>query len=157
MYFLAIGLWTLFFFKYIYFNFTILYWFCHTLTWIRHRCTWLPNPEPPSHHPSHIISLVHPSAPAPSILYPVSNLDWQFISYMIVYMFQCCSLKSPHPLPLPQSFWKKYLFFIYWVVWVFATVQVFSRWAEQRPWCMGFQLQRVGSRACGLSSCGAWA
>ena len=34
-----------------------------------------------------------------------SNLDWQFISYMILYMFQCHSPKSshPHPLPLPQS------------------------------------------------------
>ena len=38
---------------------------------------------------SHIISLDHPHAPAPSILYPVSNIDWQFVSYMIVYMFQC--------------------------------------------------------------------
>ena len=42
-------------------------------------------------------------APAPSILYPASNLDWQFVSYMILYMFQCHSLKSSHPLPLPQS------------------------------------------------------
>ena len=31
--------------------------------------------NPPSHHPPHIISLGHPSAPAPSILYPVLNLD----------------------------------------------------------------------------------
>ena len=65
------------------FYFTILYWFCHTLTWIHHRYTWVPNPEPP---PPHIISLDHPRAPAPSILYPVSNIDWHFISYMIVYM-----------------------------------------------------------------------
>ena len=56
------------------FYFTILYWFCHTLTWIRHGCTWVPNPEPPSHHSPHIISLGYPSAPAPSILYPASNL-----------------------------------------------------------------------------------
>ena len=67
--------------------FTILYWFCHTSTWICHRCTRVPNPEPPSHLPAHIISLDHPRAPAPSILYPVSNVDWQFVSYMIVYMF----------------------------------------------------------------------
>ena len=85
------------------FYFTILYWFCHTLTWIRHGCTWVPNPEPPSHLPPHIISLDHPRVPAPSILYPVSNIDWRFISYMIVYMFQCHSPKSSHPLPLPQS------------------------------------------------------
>ena len=82
---------------------TILYWFCHTLTWIHHECTWVPNPEPPSHLPPHIISLEHPRAPAPSILYPVSSIDWRFISYMIVYMFQCHSPKSSHPLPLPQS------------------------------------------------------
>ena len=85
------------------FYFTILYWFYHTLTWIRHGCTWVPNPEPPSHLSPHIISLGHPSAPAPSILYPVSNLDWWFISYMILYMFQCHSPKSSHPLSLPQS------------------------------------------------------
>ena len=38
-----------------------------------------------------------------SILYPVLNIDWRFVSYMIVYMFQCHSPKSSHPLPLPQS------------------------------------------------------
>ena len=45
----------------------------------------------------------HPSAPAPSILYHASNLDWWFVSYMMLYMFQCHSPKSSHPLPLPQS------------------------------------------------------
>ena len=45
----------------------------------------------------------HPSAPAPSIQYHASNLDWQFISYMIVYMFQCHSPKSSHPLPHVQK------------------------------------------------------
>ena len=73
------------------FCFTILYWFGYTLTWISHGCTWVPNSEPPSHLPPHIISLDHPRAPAPSILYPVSNTDWRFVSYMIVYMFQCHS------------------------------------------------------------------
>ena len=53
-------------------------------------------------HP-HTIPLGHPSAPAPSILYHASNLDWQFISHMILYMFQCHSPKSSHPHPLPQS------------------------------------------------------
>ena len=85
------------------FYFTILYWFCHTSTWIRHGCTWVPNPEPPSHLPLYTISLGHPSAPAPSIQYHASNLDWQFTSYMILYMFQCHFPKSSHPLPLPQS------------------------------------------------------
>ena len=85
------------------FYFTILYWFCHTLICIYHGCTWVPNPEPPSHLSPHTSFLGHPSAPAPSILYSASNLDWWFISYMILYMFQCHSPKSSHPLPLPQS------------------------------------------------------
>ena len=57
----------------------------------------------PSLLPPHTIPLGHPSAPAPSILYLASNIDWQFVTYMIVYMFQCHSPKSSHPLPLPQS------------------------------------------------------
>ena len=85
------------------FCFTILCWFCHTLTRISHGCTWVPNPEPPSHLLPHTISLGQPSAPVPSILYPALNLDWRFISYMILYMFQCHSPKSSHPLPLPQG------------------------------------------------------
>ena len=69
--------------------------------WVYTTC--VPNPEPPSHLPPHTISLGHPSAPAPSILYHASNIDWRFISYMILYMFKCHSPKSSHPLPLPQS------------------------------------------------------
>ena len=65
-------------------------------------CTWIPNPEPRSHHPPHIISLGHPSAPAPNILYHASNLDWRSF-HIWYYTFQCHSPKSSHPLPLPQS------------------------------------------------------
>ena len=83
--------------------FTILYWFCHTSVGICHGCTCVPNSETPSHLPPHTLPLGHPSAPAPSILYPELNLDWRFISYMILYMFLCHSPKSSHPLPLPQS------------------------------------------------------
>ena len=57
----------------------------------------------PSLLPTCTIPLGHPSAPAPSILHPALNLHWQFVSYMILYMFQCHSLKSSHPLTLPQS------------------------------------------------------
>ena len=85
------------------FYFTILYWFCHTLTLIHHGCTCDPKHEPPSHLPPHNIPLGHPHAPAPSMLYPALDIDWRFDSYMIVYMFQCHSPKSSHPLPLPLS------------------------------------------------------
>ena len=83
--------------------FTILYWFWHTSTWIYHGCTCVPHPEPLSHLPPLPIPLDHPSAPAPSILYRASNLDWWFISHMIIYMFQCHSPKPSHLRPLPQS------------------------------------------------------
>ena len=53
----------------------------------------------PSHLPPHTIPLGHPSAPAPSFLYPASNLDWRFISYMVLYMFQRHSPKSWPPPP----------------------------------------------------------
>ena len=82
------------------FYFTMLYWFCHTLTWIHHGCTCDPKHEPPSHLPPYNIPLGHPHAPAPSMLYPASDIDWWFNSYMIVYLFQCHSPKSSHPLPL---------------------------------------------------------
>ena len=63
-----------------------------------HSQTWTP-----SHLPPHNISLGHPYAPAPSMLYPASDIDWRFNSYMIVYMLECHSPKSSHPLPLPLS------------------------------------------------------
>ena len=94
----------LFFLNFIlFFNFTILYWFCHISKWIRHRYTCVPHPEPSSLFPPHTILLGRPSAPAPRIQYRAWNLDWRLVSYMILYMFQCHSPKSSHPLPLPQS------------------------------------------------------
>ena len=86
-----------------FFKFTILYWFCHISKWIRHRHTCVPHPESYSLLPPHTIPLGLPSAPAPSIQYCALNLDWRLISYMILYIFQCLSPKSSHPLPLPQS------------------------------------------------------
>ena len=87
----------------LFFNFTILYWFCHISTCICHRYTRVLHPEPSSLLPPRTIPLGHPSAPAQSIQYHASNLDWRLVSYMILYMFQCHSPKSSHPLPLPQS------------------------------------------------------
>ena len=62
------------------FNFTILYWFCHISKWIRHRYTCVPHHEPYSLPPPHTIPLGRPSAPAPSIQYRASNLDWRLVS-----------------------------------------------------------------------------
>ena len=87
----------------LFFNFTILYWFCHISTRICHGYTCVPRPEPSSLLPPHTLPLGHPSAPAPSIQYCASNLGWRFVSYMILYMFQCHTPKSSQPLPLPQS------------------------------------------------------
>ena len=50
----------------------------------------------PFHLPPRTIPLGRPSAPAPSIQYHASNLDWWFVSYMILYMFQWHSPKSSH-------------------------------------------------------------
>ena len=77
--------------------------FCHTLTWISHGCTCIPHPEPPSHLRPHPIPQGHPSAPALSTLSHASNLDWWSISHMVIYIFQCYSLKSSHSHLLPQS------------------------------------------------------
>ena len=57
------------------------------------------NPSPIS-HPTSSLWIIPLAA---SILHPALNIDWRFVSYMIVYMFQCHSPKSSHPLPLPQS------------------------------------------------------
>ena len=92
----------LLFYFILFFNFTILYLFCHISKWIRHRYTCVPHPEPSSLLPPHTIPLGRPIAPAPSIQYRASNLDWRLVSYMILYIFQCHSPKSSHPLPLLQ-------------------------------------------------------
>ena len=97
-----------FFKKFIYFNWrliTLKYCsgFCHILTWIIHVCMYVPHPEQPSQISPHPIPQGHPSAPALSTLSHASNLEWLSISHMIIYMFQCYSLKSSHPCLLPQS------------------------------------------------------
>ena len=83
--------------------FTILWWSLPYIDmnqpWV-YMCSpsWSPLPSPP-----HPIPQGHPSAPALSTLSQASNLDWQSVSHMIIYMFQCYSLKSSHPRLLPQN------------------------------------------------------
>ena len=106
------------FLKFIYFNWGLITLqccggFCHILTWISHGCTCVPHspdPEPrlpprpsPSHLPPHPIPPGCPSARALSALFHALNLNWSSISNMVMYMFQCYSLKSSHPCLLPQS------------------------------------------------------
>ena len=88
------------FFFFFFFYFKILYWFCHTSTCIRHGCTRVPHPELPSHLPSHTIPLGYPSAPSPSFLHPASNLDWRFVSYMILYFHGSRSGQQMMKLPI---------------------------------------------------------
>jgi len=60
-------------------------------------------PWTPSHLPPHALPLGCPSVLALSALFHALNLDWWSISHMVIYMFQCYSLKSSHPCLLPQS------------------------------------------------------
>ena len=70
----------------------------------------MPHPEPSSLLPPHTILLGCPSALAPRIQYRASNLDWQLVSYMIFYMFQCHSPKFP-TLSLSHRVHKTVLYF----------------------------------------------
>ena len=88
--------------------FTILYWFCRTSTCICHSYTRVPHPEPLLLPPC-TIPLGHPSAPAPSIQCHASNLDWWFLSYMILYVSMPFSQIIP-PSPSPTE--SKRLFYI---------------------------------------------
>ena len=93
--------------KLIYFNWrliTILWWFLPYTDMNQpqvYMC--LPQPEPASHLPAHLIPLGSPSAPTLSALFHDPNLDYSSILHRVIYMFQCYSLKLSHPRLLPQS------------------------------------------------------
>ena len=50
-----------------------------------------------------VTDFIFTSAPALSTLSHALNLDWLSVSHMIIYMFQCYSLKSSHSCLLPHS------------------------------------------------------
>ena len=77
--------------------------FCHTFTWVSHGCTCFPHPDPTSHLPPHPIPQGHPSAPALSTLSHCIEPGLVIYFHMVIYMFQCYSLKSSHPCLLLQS------------------------------------------------------
>ena len=80
-----------------------MWWFLPCIDMNQPRVYMCPHPEPPSHVPPHPIPLGCPSALALSAPFHAWNLDWSSISHMVIYMFQCYSLKSSHPRFLPQS------------------------------------------------------
>ena len=91
--------------------------FCHTSVWIgqSYTCAHPPNPEPTL--PPHPIPLGGPRAPALDALLHASNLHWSSVLHMVMYIFQCSSLKSSRPCllkfrarsPLPTKREKKLL------------------------------------------------
>ena len=77
--------------------------FCHTLTWIGQGFTCVPHPDPLSHLPPPSYPSGSSQCTSPEHLSHASNLGWWSVSPLIVYLFQCCSLWTPHPHLLPQS------------------------------------------------------
>ena len=96
---------SVFYFIFIYFNWRLItLQYCSGFVILDINQPWVyiyfPSWPPPPLHP---IPLGHPGAPALSTMSHVSSLDWRSVSHMIIYMFQCYSLKSSHPHLLPQS------------------------------------------------------
>ena len=58
-----------------------------------------PSPTPSPAHSSGSSQCTSPEHP----ILCIEPLDWQFVSHVIICMFQCRSPKSSHPLPLPLS------------------------------------------------------
>ena len=84
--------------------FTILWWVLPYINMNQPQmCMCPPCPEPHYQLPPHPIPLGWSSALALSALSHALNLDWSSVSHMVIYMFQCYSLKASHPRLLPQS------------------------------------------------------
>ena len=116
--------WELTWVEFVYLNLFIFNWriialqyyigYCHISTWMNHRCTYFPFllTFPPT---SHSI-LPPPAAPRPAPPRP-TNREHQIwtaslgtgnslqisVLYVVMHMFQCCSLSLSHPLLPPVS------------------------------------------------------
>ena len=82
--------------------------------------------------PPHNIPLGRPSALAPSIQYPASNLDRHLVSYMIFYMFQCHSLfifygPAKQSSPFLKTF-QDLCFFAHPLTFAFNVFTTLSNW-----------------------------
>ena len=97
-----------YFLKLIYFNWRLItLQYCVVFAIHRHASATgahvSPSPEPSSHLPPHPIPLGYPRAPALGALLHASNLHWSSVLHMVIYMFQCYSLKSSLPRLLPHN------------------------------------------------------
>ena len=84
--------------------FTIFWWVLPYIIknqpWV-HMCPSILNP-PPTSLPTHSLWVIPGHQLLSALLHP-SNLRWLSILHMVIYMFQCYSLKSFHPHLLPHS------------------------------------------------------
>ena len=119
--------------------------FCHTLMWTSHGFTCVPHPDPPLPPPSPPNSSGSSQCTSPEHLSHASNLGWWFVSPLIVYLFQCYSLRTSHPRLLPQSpkFCSVHLcLFFCFAYWVIVTIFLNSIYicASILYWCFSFWL-----------------
>ena len=87
-------------FLFIYFNWRMITFqycagFCHKAVWIGHRYTSVPSIQHTSPHP---LLLGCHGAPALGALLHASNSTWLSMLHVVMYMFQCYSLNSSHPV-----------------------------------------------------------
>ena len=112
--------------------------FCHTSTWIHHRLTFVPSLQnQPPYLPPHLIPPGCHRAPALGALHHVSNSHWLSVVHMVAFMFQYYSLKSSHPLLLPNE-WIRKLWYIYTMKYYSAIKRnafesVLMRWMNLEP------------------------
>ena len=100
----------------------------------------------PSRFPLPPPSPCHPSGSSqctsPEHLSHAFNLGWWSVSPLVVYLFQCCSLRTSHPHLLPQSLKVcsvhlcLFFCFAYWVI--ITKIDAFELWCWRRllsvPW-----------------------